>query len=584
MRQMSPGPMYGLLVRTAAFSLSISATASHATVICVDAQATGAGTGQSWTDAFTTIQAALGGASAGDELWIAEGIYSPADELSSFAISSGIALYGGFEGSESLRIQRDWIAHPTILSGDINQDDLFTGWQGSARWYNGWDTVTPNAQRIALAIGCDATTALDGLTFQSARGSDGAGLRIEGGSPVIRNCLFLHNLAGGNGGGGVFCENTAAIIEDCEFIENAAGLTSGGCIAIRGPAMPSIRRCGFTRGNAWGNSSWQGNGGGIEMRVLDGSQPTLAIVECRFSGNRTQNFFQQSEAVRGGAGVWSFGVRLIIDRCVFIDNASNEGAAITSWSSVDLSNSLFIANDATQYPISEVVSGGGQGAGLCLLGPSAPASVITNCTFSRNTADEGAAITSFGTQYLLTNSIVWGNTARGEDIEPLKRQLRGYGQIRYSCVEDLLTQVPGEDPPDPAHFPGCIVIDPQFVNAVGSTAPAFKLAVDSPCIDTGANADVTPAMALDVTGDPRVVRGLPGPGAAIVDQGAFEFALPPPPCLGNANGDSIVDFNDINAVIANWLTPGPDGDANGDGVVNFDDVNAVVANWLSACP
>lgn len=61
-------------------------------------------------------------------------------------------------------------------------------------------------------------------------------------------------------------------------------------------------------------------------------------------------------------------------------------------------------------------------------------------------------------------------------------------------------------------------------------------------------------------------------------------ACAPPPCLGNANGDAIVDFNDINAVIANWLTPGPDGDANGDGAVNFEDINAVIANWLAGCP
>lgn len=59
---------------------------------------------------------------------------------------------------------------------------------------------------------------------------------------------------------------------------------------------------------------------------------------------------------------------------------------------------------------------------------------------------------------------------------------------------------------------------------------------------------------------------------------------PPPHCAGNANGDGIVNFDDISAVIANWLGAGPQGDANNDGVVNFDDISSVIANWLSVCP
>lgn len=94
---------------------------------------------------------------------------------------------------------------------------------------------------------------------------------------------------------------------------------------------------------------------------------------------------------------------------------------------------------------------------------------------------------------------------------------------------------------------------------------------------------------------------LPGAGGTAQHLGFFPFfpsvpgvqhasvvrvppACAPPPCLGNANGDAIVDFNDINAVIANWLSAGPDGDADNNGVVNFDDINAVIANWLAGCP
>jgi len=60
------------------------------------------------------------------------------------------------------------------------------------------------------------------------------------------------------------------------------------------------------------------------------------------------------------------------------------------------------------------------------------------------------------------------------------------------------------------------------------------------------------------------------------------------PCPGNANGDSIVDFDDIVAVLGNWLadySPGTGtGDADGSGTVDFDDIVAILGNWLSPCP
>jgi len=55
---------------------------------------------------------------------------------------------------------------------------------------------------------------------------------------------------------------------------------------------------------------------------------------------------------------------------------------------------------------------------------------------------------------------------------------------------------------------------------------------------------------------------------------------PPPGCEGDANGDGVVDFDDITAVLSNWLTAGPEGDANGNGIVDFDDLTAVLGDWL----
>lgn len=60
------------------------------------------------------------------------------------------------------------------------------------------------------------------------------------------------------------------------------------------------------------------------------------------------------------------------------------------------------------------------------------------------------------------------------------------------------------------------------------------------------------------------------------------------PCPGDANDDGVVDFNDLGAVIVNWLNSyapgtGP-GDANADGTVDFEDITRVLERWLQPCP
>jgi hypothetical protein len=63
---------------------------------------------------------------------------------------------------------------------------------------------------------------------------------------------------------------------------------------------------------------------------------------------------------------------------------------------------------------------------------------------------------------------------------------------------------------------------------------------------------------------------------------------PPPFCPGDANGDRIVNFADVTAVLANFgadYSPGTGpGDADGGGAVNFADVTAVLSNWGLPCP
>ena len=62
---------------------------------------------------------------------------------------------------------------------------------------------------------------------------------------------------------------------------------------------------------------------------------------------------------------------------------------------------------------------------------------------------------------------------------------------------------------------------------------------------------------------------------------------PTPICFGNADGNPVVNFDDIVAVLTFFNRPGgidQPGDADGNGTVNFQDISAVLANWGNSCP
>ncbi len=82
-------------------------------IIYVDHTATGSNNGSNWENAFTDLQDALSAAVTGDEIWVADGVYKPGSpRTNSFALKSGVALYGGFAGGETSRSIRN--GSPTV--------------------------------------------------------------------------------------------------------------------------------------------------------------------------------------------------------------------------------------------------------------------------------------------------------------------------------------------------------------------------------------------------------------------------------------------------------------------------------------
>ncbi len=556
-----------------------SAATLAAAVWHVDGDAVGENDGASWADAFTDLQAALALAQPGDEIWVAAGTYTTETVASSFVLPDGVGIYGGFAGTESSVAQRDWTANPTILSGDVGLDDEY----GSQVWYVGWNIHTDNCDNVVIAAGVGPGTVLDGFTITAGHGAytQGAGLKVEGGSPTIANCTFLRNETGWGAGAGMYVANGSPIITHCAFTQNWCHICSGAGLYVTGASSPSISDCTFTENHATADSGMSGQGCAISLHYAD----PITIERCTFQYNVAEQFYPGGgiERARGG-GISAFFSEFTARDCVFHHNSAVAGAGVSAWNNATLINCAFWGNTAVWGG-----AGDSYAAGVLCSSFSPATLTMINCVIAGNTAGEAAAFEAlYSAEIAVRNCIVWGNTATGQDVAPRDRQFRGNATLYYSCVQDLLTSPPDEDPYDPADYPGSFDADPLFVNRPGGD---LHLADGSPCLDAGRNSYVPAGVTNDLDGLPRfyddplaadVGHGTP----PIVDMGPFERQ--PEPCPGDLDGDGEVDLSDLSALLTHFGTvagAGPeDGDIDGDGDVDLADLSELLTSFGTSCP
>jgi len=498
-------------------ALSLPA-AAQATVLRVDLDAVGAGTGASWTDAFPDLQAALSTAAAlADggmpvQLWVAEGSYAPAGPLgpqgATFRLHDGIGLYGGFAGTETGFAQRDVLAHPVVLTGDLQGDDLpnFVN-----HYTNSWHVVT--------ADGVGPSAVLDGFTIRGGYANDsfsgggsGGGLRATGGAPTVARCTFTDNYAQ-TGAGIILSGATGASFTDCVISDNLAQPYRAGGMYVATGAGVLIEGCTFRSNRAIGFGSPSDAGG---IFIDPGTTPT--IRRCVFKGNSTTN---PGVNYDNGGAICNLSDGMVLDGCVFAGNTAEVGGAVWNAGDTVTSNCLFTGNSA-------VVAGG--------LMNFFNTTTIVNCTFSANSATDGGGgmTNNYAPQVFIRNCVLWGNTSPGQEL--IKQQIHNFSatvQIRWSDVQALFLQIPGEDPPDPAKFPGCLDINPLFTdangadNVNGTLDDDLRLAAGSPCLDAGNNSYVPAGALSDAAAAPRFhdVPAAPDTGSGsspLVDMGALE--------------------------------------------------------------
>ena len=294
-----------------AFS-AIGVTPAHAAGVCyVNASAGGANNGASWADAYTDLQSALG-ASPCSEAWVAAGTYKPTggtDRTLNFTLKNGVALYGGFVGTESTRADRDPAANLTTLSGDI-------GTPGDA---------ADNSYHVVSGGGTNGTAVLDGFTItagnangSSPADSGGGGMYNYFSSPTLTNVTFSSNSAG-QGGGGMYNYVSSPTLENVTFSTNSAGQGGG---MYNSYSTPTLTNVTFST-----NSAVIGGG----MLNGDGS---ANLTNVTFSGN--------SASYVGGAMYNAYSPPHIRDSIFWGDSASVADAEISdaSLGNPDLADSV----------------------------------------------------------------------------------------------------------------------------------------------------------------------------------------------------------------------------------------------------
>jgi hypothetical protein len=238
--------------------------------------AQGSGNCSSWDNACT-LQSALASAVSGDEIWVKAGVHYPGaagNREATFTLKNGVALYGGFAGNETSRDQRDPQANPTILSGDIDQNDVNTDGNFIAETWN--DIQGENAYHVVTGNWTDNTAVLDGfiITAGQANGSYphnyGGGMYNNWSNPTLSNVTFSGNLAA-EWGGGVYNNHSGPSLSNVTISGNRAAFGGGMYNNYYNPTLTDVT---FSD-----NSATQGGGG---MRNTGGSP---VLTDVTFSGN-----------------------------------------------------------------------------------------------------------------------------------------------------------------------------------------------------------------------------------------------------------------------------------------------------------
>ena len=444
---------------------SLAGAQAAGNVIRVTVNGATSGTcGSSWATACDLQYALTTVAASGNEVWVAQGVYKPTtsiDRSVSFQLRDGIALYGGFALTETLRDQRNWVANVTTLSGDI-------GVPGNN---------VDNSYHVVIGSDVTTTAVLDGFTVTQGYGNGivapydtpyghGGGMYSENSTATVRNTIFSGNQVR-DSGAGMYNANSSPTLINITFSANraSAGIGSG---IYNFNSSPTLINVSFSANSA------ENYGGGM---YNDFSSPTISST-----------IFTDNSAGAYGGGMYNASSNPILTNVTFSANSAFNGGGIYNDNGRPvLINITFNDNSASD------------GGGMYNINSSP---MLTNVTFSANSAyhSGGGAIYNDHSNPTVQNSILWGypNALVGQiyNISSTLTISDSVVQGGYSGGSNIITA------------------DPHLgqLGDYGGGVPTIPLLLGSPAIDA---VEAARCPATDQ-------RGIPRPQGAACDLGAFE--------------------------------------------------------------
>jgi hypothetical protein len=521
-----------------------------------DALATVCGT--SWDSAFTNIQDGIDSAYAAAqilgscEVWVAAGTYRSYVDAFTDAIylRTNVQVYGGFQGDEVERDQRDIRLNETILDGrdelelnasyhvvmgaELGELDGFTVTGGYA---NG---DTPHHRGGGLYSN-STRTIVRNCTFRGNRAIDGGAVFLYDSTPRLESCLLEENTA--ENGGAVFVLNGTAELVDVTILHNTSTSMGGGVYlkSVYGDCNPTFVEVAIETNTALLD------GGGV---FVDNCHPE--ITDSRIGGNTASrnggglagqhgsaklvgSTLQGNAAWGSGGGAYSFDTAFELTGSWVVENRAAEqgGGLRLAWSDSLVEATLIAANtaggdgggifvelDFPQFVNSLITGNRGTRGGGAFNGARAVATYV-NTVFHGNRATDlaGGVFNADLSEVDLFNDIVYGDSGdeiydeKGSETEVAFCDVQGgYAGIQVIDADPLFAA------------PGAW-IDPGTPDDASDDSWSYgdyHLQAGSPCID---QADDAASPEADAYGNDWIDIADAGLPDVAADIGAYDYQL-----------------------------------------------------------
>jgi len=293
----------------------------------------------SWDNACD-LQYALTSATSGQEIWVAAGVYKPGTtRTDTFQLKSGVGLYGGFAGKETSRDERNWRTNLTVLSGDIDNNDVNI--DGNFIAETTADIQGANAYHVVTGYSIDHTAVMDGFSITAGEANSsgnfkGGGMYNEYDSnPILRNIVFSGNATSDTpdlpgDGGGMYNFISSPILINVTFFANSA--SSGGGLYNSNSSNTILTSVLFSNNSA---------GSGAGMFISDGNPELNNVI-----------FYANSASWSGGGLLNSNGSPRLINTTFFENSAATYGGGMDSstYNPPSLISNIFWRNSALYGP------------------------------------------------------------------------------------------------------------------------------------------------------------------------------------------------------------------------------------------